>query len=383
MKIEVWNLDRIRPYPNNPRINDDAVDAVAASIREFGVRQAIVVDTDGVIICGHTRFKAAQKLGLEKLPVHVAKDLTPEQIKAYRIADNKTAELADWNYDLLPIELGDLQTNGFDLSLLGFDSDELLKLLKTDVEEGLSFRLEDLAEEAFLHRVDRFASQEVFGKKRAGGLWLLCVGDLKELGQGVDPFDRFVVGLADLLGLVWIHLTEGVAKNLLVGFFVCGGHRPVPCGGVLRCSWLLLDLDQVLKHLLLFVELVEFCLGFLGFAKVAVGEVRPTQAAAYASVATGDVADLVSTLQGVLVTRPWQIPELEWSYVAATGGVINTTDVPVVAAAGAGLRRYICSMQLSNNSAVHPTHVVASSSDRSCMQSTNSVAWPSSDRTSM
>lgn len=95
MKIEVWNLDRIRPYPNNPRINDDAVDAVAASIREFGVRQAIVVDTDGVIICGHTRFKAAQKLGLEKLPVHVAKDLTPEQIKAYRIADNKTAELAD------------------------------------------------------------------------------------------------------------------------------------------------------------------------------------------------------------------------------------------------------------------------------------------------
>jgi DNA modification methylase len=138
MKIELWSLDRIRPYPNNPRINDDAVDAVAASIREFGVRQAIVVDTEGVIICGHTRFKAAQKLGLDKLPVHVAKDLTPEQIKAYRIADNKTSELADWNYDLLPIELGDLQTNGFDLSLLGFDEDELLKLLKTEVEEGLT-----------------------------------------------------------------------------------------------------------------------------------------------------------------------------------------------------------------------------------------------------
>ena len=138
MKIELWSLDRIRPYPNNPRINDDAVDAVAASIREFGVRQAIVVDTEGVIICGHTRFKAAQKLGLDKLPVHVAKDLTSEQIKAYRIADNKTAELADWNYDLLPIELGDLQTNGFDLSLLGFDEDELLKLLKTEVEEGLT-----------------------------------------------------------------------------------------------------------------------------------------------------------------------------------------------------------------------------------------------------
>jgi ParB-like chromosome segregation protein Spo0J len=138
MIIEVWSLDRVKPYPNNPRVNDDAVDAVAASIREFGFRQPIVVDNDGVIICGHTRFKAAQKLGLNEAPVTVANDLSPEQIKAYRIADNKTAELADWNYDLLPIELGDLQTNGFDLSLLGFDDDELLKLLKTDVEEGLN-----------------------------------------------------------------------------------------------------------------------------------------------------------------------------------------------------------------------------------------------------
>lgn len=97
MKIEQWKIDRVKPYENNPRINDDAVDAVAASIREFGFRQPIVVDTEGVMIVGHTRYKAAQKLGLEKVPVHVAKDLTPEQIRAYRIADNKTAELAEWN----------------------------------------------------------------------------------------------------------------------------------------------------------------------------------------------------------------------------------------------------------------------------------------------
>src|SRR5580765_4022142 len=109
MKIELWKLSDIKPYPGNPRINDDAVAAVAASIREFGFRQPIVVDADGVIICGHTRYKAAQKLGLEKVPVHVAKDLSPEKIKAYRIADNKTSELSDWNYDLLPIELGELQ----------------------------------------------------------------------------------------------------------------------------------------------------------------------------------------------------------------------------------------------------------------------------------
>ena len=129
MKVELRPLSEIKPYPNNPRITDDAVDAVAASLREFGFRQPIVVDAEGVIICGHTRFKAAQKLGLEKVPVHVAKDLTPEQIKAYRIADNQTASLADWNYDLLPIELGELQAANYDLGLLGFDQDELAKLL--------------------------------------------------------------------------------------------------------------------------------------------------------------------------------------------------------------------------------------------------------------
>ena len=138
MKIEQWKLSEITPYENNPRQNDAAVDAVAASIREFGFRQPIVVDTQGIIICGHTRYKAAQKLGLEKVPVHVAKDLTPAQIKAYRIADNKSAELADWNYELLPIELSELKGMDFDLGLLGFSTDELAELLDTGVKDGLT-----------------------------------------------------------------------------------------------------------------------------------------------------------------------------------------------------------------------------------------------------
>jgi hypothetical protein len=91
-----------------------------------------------VIICGHTRYKAALKLGLEKVPVHVAKDLTPEQIKAYRLADNKTAELAEWNYDLLPIELAELVGADFNLDLLGFCGEELAKLLDPGVKEGLT-----------------------------------------------------------------------------------------------------------------------------------------------------------------------------------------------------------------------------------------------------
>ncbi|MEO2015293.1 MAG: ParB N-terminal domain-containing protein, partial [Fuerstiella sp.] len=138
MKIEQRKLADIHPYEHNPRINDAAVDVVATSIKEFGFRQPIVVDEDGVIIVGHTRFKAAQKLGLEKVPVHVAKGLTPAQVKAYRLADNKTGELAEWDYDLLPIELADLQGMEFDLDLIGFSQDDLARLLDPDVQEGLT-----------------------------------------------------------------------------------------------------------------------------------------------------------------------------------------------------------------------------------------------------
>ncbi len=136
MKTEIRSTEDIRPYPANPRMNDGAVDAVASSIREFGFRQPIVVDEAGTIIVGHTRWKAAQKLGLEKVPVHVATDLSAAQIKAYRIADNQTAQLADWDVELLPIELAELETLDFDLGLLGFSADELDKFLHTDIQEG-------------------------------------------------------------------------------------------------------------------------------------------------------------------------------------------------------------------------------------------------------
>ena len=138
MKIELRKITDITPYPGNPRLNDGAVDAVAESIRRFGFRQPIVVDEAGVIIVGHTRYKAALKLGLEKVPVHVAKDLSPEQIKAYRIADNKVADLSTWDLELLPIELAELQGMDFDLKLLGFSEDELAGLLDPGVKEGLT-----------------------------------------------------------------------------------------------------------------------------------------------------------------------------------------------------------------------------------------------------
>jgi len=146
MKIVMKKLSQITPYEQNPRVNDDAVAAVAASIRQFGFRQPIVVDGQGVIIVGHTRFKAAQRLGLDKVPVVVAADLTPDQIRAYRIADNKTGELADWDIDLLADELTELNEADFDTSLLGFAEDALARLLEPPVApDGAAPKAADIA----------------------------------------------------------------------------------------------------------------------------------------------------------------------------------------------------------------------------------------------
>jgi hypothetical protein len=127
-------LADIRPYENNPRHNDGAVDAVAASIQAFGFRQPIVTDERDVINVGHTRFKAAQKLGMEFVPVHVALGLSPEQARAYRLADNQTAAISTWDEDKLPLELMALQEDGFDLDLTGFSGDELLRLMQSPTE---------------------------------------------------------------------------------------------------------------------------------------------------------------------------------------------------------------------------------------------------------
>jgi DNA modification methylase len=129
MKVELRAIDSIKPYPQNPRKNDSAVEAVAKSIKDFGFRQPIVVDADGVIVVGHTRWKAAQSLGMTEVPVHVAKDLTPEKAKAYRLADNRLNEIAVWDDALLPLELGELKDLGVELSDLGWTEAELQALM--------------------------------------------------------------------------------------------------------------------------------------------------------------------------------------------------------------------------------------------------------------
>lgn len=126
MNIFMKNLDEIKPYEKNPRRNDDAVKYVAASIKEFGFKVPIIIDKNNVIVAGHTRYKAAKNLNIEEVPCIVADDLTDEQIKAYRLADNKVSEMAMWDFDVLSEELADIMN--FDMGEFGFHKQEDLVL---------------------------------------------------------------------------------------------------------------------------------------------------------------------------------------------------------------------------------------------------------------
>jgi DNA modification methylase len=134
MDIQWFLIDDIRPYERNPRKNSKAVDKVADSLKTYGWQQVIVVDTEHTIIAGHTRWLAAKKLKMEKVPVFVARNLTSEQVKTYRIADNRLSEEAEWDSDLLRQELDSLKELDVDLSLTAFSEIELTKLLGTLAE---------------------------------------------------------------------------------------------------------------------------------------------------------------------------------------------------------------------------------------------------------
>jgi ParB-like chromosome segregation protein Spo0J len=125
MKIEQWNIDKLIDYASNPRKNDKAVDKVAAAIREFGFRVPIIARSNGTIVDGHLRLKAAKKLGMPQVPVVLADDLSEAQVKAFRISVNKMADLADWDVELLGIEIDHLKELDYDIDLIGFDDDEL------------------------------------------------------------------------------------------------------------------------------------------------------------------------------------------------------------------------------------------------------------------
>ena len=138
MKIEIADINSIQPYINNPRkLKDSAIEKVAKSIKEFGFRQPIVVDTNRIIVVGHTRYRASKKLGLKEVPITIAENLTQEQINAYRIADNRTNEEAEWDLELLKTEIKELELADFNLDLTGFDEDQLNNMLFEE-KQGLT-----------------------------------------------------------------------------------------------------------------------------------------------------------------------------------------------------------------------------------------------------
>ena len=153
MKIINIKVKEIKPYEQNPRFNDHAVEKVANSIKEFGIKQPLVVDENNVLIVGHTRLKAMQKLGIEEAPCIVASDLTADQARAYRLADNKTNELAEWDFELLIPELAEIE---FDMKEFGFDEFDSFKDLDyeaVDVEDEAEtkeiYSKDEIVDEAF------------------------------------------------------------------------------------------------------------------------------------------------------------------------------------------------------------------------------------------
>lgn len=120
LRIDYVPIDKIKPYENNPRQNEDAIPLVRKSIEEFGFQVPLVLDKDLVVVTGHTRLAAAKELGMAELPCIIAKDLSPEKAKAFRLSDNKSGEISGWDFELLQEELGELKDFGFDMEDFGF-----------------------------------------------------------------------------------------------------------------------------------------------------------------------------------------------------------------------------------------------------------------------
>ena len=138
MQIKIAEISTIKPYENNPRkLSEDAIKKVAMSLKEYGFRQPIVVDKNMVIVAGHTRYRASKKLGLKQVPISVIDNLSEEQINAYRIADNRTAEESEWDNELLKMEIKELEAKDFKLDLLGFNDEQLNNILFEE-KQGLT-----------------------------------------------------------------------------------------------------------------------------------------------------------------------------------------------------------------------------------------------------
>ena len=169
IELHHWPVGKLIPYGRNPRKNDHVIEQMAGAIQEFGFRIPIIAKSTGEVVDGHLRLKAALHLGLETVPVVLADDLTPMQIKAFRILANRSATWADWDEDLLRLELEELQLDDFDLSLTGFDDDELLEIMAGEETTAEGNTDEDAAPEVPVTPVSKSGDVWIMGQHR-----LLC-----------------------------------------------------------------------------------------------------------------------------------------------------------------------------------------------------------------
>ena len=206
MQIVEKELSWLKPYANNPRDNESAVEPVANSIKEFGFKVPIVATSDGEIINGHTRFKASKMLGLEKVPVIIADDLTDEQVRAFRLADNKVSEFSEWNEDKLRDELKQLE---MDMAEFGFEFTELTELLEEEKEKEQEPEIkftEELGEESnyivlkFDTSVDWLLLESLFDLPRVHALASKAGYERKGVGRVVDGVE-FIEVIAERGGL--------------------------------------------------------------------------------------------------------------------------------------------------------------------------------------
>lgn len=194
MNVIMMRLEDLKPYEKNPRKNDASVKYVQKSIKEFGFKVPIVIDRNNVIVTGHTRFKASQNLGLETVPCIIADDLTEEQIKAYRLADNKVSEFSVWDYDLLAGELGEL-ADSFDMGDLGFNLDMEELQEKWDAEEEAPEPKEMPKEKGY-----SICYELTFNNEEEQEEWYEFLGTLKRKFPDVDTIaERVLIAVRDWL----------------------------------------------------------------------------------------------------------------------------------------------------------------------------------------
>ena len=182
LKVEEWPIDRLVEYASNPRKNDEQVDRMCGAIREFGFRIPVVAKSDGLVVDGHLRLKAARRLGLKTVPVALADELSDAQIKAFRLLANKSASWASWDDDLLKIELGELQGLGFDLALTGFGELELAGIFDEAPKAGGQSGAGSLSAKFMVAPFSVLNAREGWWQDRKRA-WL-ALGIQSELGRG-------------------------------------------------------------------------------------------------------------------------------------------------------------------------------------------------------